>query len=166
MLLNFARLQKRINYRQCTLLPILSMALLSGLSACHITKPASKTAILTDKAPAPIGPYSQAILQGKTMFVSGQIALNPATNQLDTANIVQETRQVMENIQAVLQQADMNFTHVVKTTIFLTDINNFSQVNEVYASYITKMPPARETVEVRKLPKGAHIEISVIAIRD
>jgi 2-iminobutanoate/2-iminopropanoate deaminase len=94
------------------------------------------------------------------MFVSGQLpSTQPLT--LDTADIVQETRQVMENIQAVLQEANMNFTHVVKTTIFLTDMNYFGRVNEVYASYITKVPPARETVEVRKLPEG-HILKSLL----
>jgi 2-iminobutanoate/2-iminopropanoate deaminase len=146
--------------------------LLSGMTVYSCTNAvenkvaANKTAILTPKAPVPIGPYSQAIQKGNMLFVSGQIAINPATNAMDTANITQETRQVMENIQAILNQANMNFTQVVKTTIYLTDIKSFSQVNEVYATYIQELPAARETVEVRSLPKGAHIEISVIAVAD
>jgi 2-iminobutanoate/2-iminopropanoate deaminase len=155
-----------VSYRLISLQAVLCLSLVATFQACNVSKPDSKTAVLTTKAPAPIGPYSQAIMKGKSLFVSGQIAINPATNSLDTISILQETRQVMENIKAVLQQAGMDFNHVVKTTIYLTDITTFGQVNEVYASYIPKIPPARETVEVRKLPRGAHIEISVIAIQD
>lgn len=145
---------------------LLYFILITALSACNLTKTRARTAILTKSAPAPIGPYSQAIQKGNIVFVSGQIAINPITNILDTTNIRQETRQVMENIKAILQQADMDFTQVVKTTIYLTDINTFSQVNEIYGTYMPTVAPARETVEVRKLPRGAHIEISVIAIAD
>jgi 2-iminobutanoate/2-iminopropanoate deaminase len=136
------------------------------LPACKLTKTGVKTAILTKSAPAPIGPYSQAIQKGNIVFVSGQIAINPVTNNLDTTNIIQETRQVMENIKAILQQANMDFNQVVKTTIYLTDINTFNQVNEIYGTYMPSVAPARETVEVRKSPRGAHIEISVIAVAD
>ncbi len=153
--------------RKIELMKNLFYVLLSFIVLNSCTSAAEKRkAIFTRKAPAPIGPYSQAIQKGNMLFVSGQIAINPATNAMDTANIAQEARQVMENIQAILNQANMNFSHVVKTTIYLTDIKSFGQVNEVYATYFQEMPAARETVEVRSLPKGAHIEISVIAVSD
>jgi 2-iminobutanoate/2-iminopropanoate deaminase len=145
---------------------LLFFTLIPVLMACLSVKTSTKTAVLTKSAPAPIGPYSQAILKGNILLVSGQIAINPITNTLDTITITQESRQVMENIKAILQQAGMNFSHVVKTTIYLTDITTFNQVNEVYASYMSGIPPARETVAVQQLPRGAHIEISVMAISD
>jgi 2-iminobutanoate/2-iminopropanoate deaminase len=145
---------------------LLLIFIMAMLPSCKTTKPDTKIAVLTPNAPAPIGPYSQAVIKGKFLFVSGQIALNPITNRLDTSNIAQETKQVMENIKAILQQADMDFKHVVKATIYLTDISTFSQINEVYATYMPGVPAARETVEVRRLPRGAHIEISVIALQD
>ena len=124
-----------------------------------------KKVILTDKAPAPIGPYSQAILAGNTLYVSGQIAIDPATGSLVTVNIIRETNQVMQNIMAVLAAADMNLTHIVKTSIFLADMGQFATVNEVYSEYFKSEPPARETVQVSRLPKDVNVEISVIAVK-
>ncbi|CAL1520896.1 RidA family protein [Chitinophaga sp. MM2321] len=124
-----------------------------------------KQIINTTNAPAPIGPYNQAVKAGNMLFVSGQIALDPASGQLVTLGIADETHQVMKNIQAVLTAADMGFNEVVKTTIFLTDMNTFPQVNEVYGSYFTDNYPARETVQVAALPKGVNVEISVIAAK-
>ena len=125
-----------------------------------------KTIIKTDKAPAPIGPYNQAVLRGNTLYTSGQIALNPSTGVLVTDDIKSETRQVMENMKAVLEAADMSYNNVVKTSIFISDMNNFSLINEVYGSYFDDATaPARETVEVARLPKDVNVEISMIAIR-
>ena len=122
-----------------------------------------KKIIRTDKAPAPIGPYSQAVLSGNTLYVSGQIALNPVDGQLITINIIRETNQVMENIGAILKEAGFDFSDILKTTIFLKDMQNFQTVNEVYGNYFKDNFPARETVEVSKLPKDVNVEISVIA---
>lgn len=122
-----------------------------------------KKIIRTDKAPAPIGPYSQAVLSGNTLYVSGQIALNPVDGQLITINIIRETNQVMENIGAILKEAGFDFSDILKTTIFLKDLQNFQTVNEVYGNYFKDNFPARETVEVSKLPKDVNVEISVIA---
>jgi len=122
-----------------------------------------KTIINTDKAPSPIGPYNQAIKLGDLLFTSGQIALEPKTGELNTSNIVDETKLVMSNIGAILNKAGMNFSDVVKTSIFIKDMNQFSEINEVYGSYFTENEPARETVEVARLPKDVNIEISVIA---
>ena len=122
-----------------------------------------KDIINSPNAPEPIGPYSQAIRSGNFVFISGQIALQRSTGQMVTANIKDETKQVMENVGAILKTAGLTFSNVVKTTIFLKDMNNFPQVNEVYGSYFTNQPPARETVEVRRLPKDAGVEISCIA---
>lgn len=125
-----------------------------------------KTIISTPNAPAPIGPYSQAILVKDTLYTSGQIAINPSTGNLITDNISSETTQVMKNIEAVLTAADMTFENVVKTTIFLSDMNRFSEVNKIYGTYFNEdTAPARETVEVANLPKFVNVEISVIAIR-
>lgn len=125
-----------------------------------------KKIILTDKAPAPIGPYSQAILSEGTLYVSGQIPLNAQSGQLVLDTIEDQTRQVMENLKAVLKAAEMTFENVVKTTIFITDMDNFSKINAVYASYFSESyAPARETVQVSRLPKDVDVEISVIAIR-
>lgn len=124
-----------------------------------------KTVINTAKAPAPIGPYNQAVEAGNFVFLSGQIAINPATNELVLDNIPAETTQVMENIKAVLAEAGIDFSHVVKTTIFLKDMQSFAQVNEVYGSYFTDNFPARETVAVAGLPKNVNVEISVTAIK-
>ena len=123
-----------------------------------------KKIIKTENAPKPIGPYNQAVIAGNYMFISGQIALNPKTGDLILNNIVDETVQVMENLKAVLEEANLSFENVVKTTIFLSSMDNFKSVNEVYGSYLTNdNAPARETVEVSKLPVGVNVEISMIA---
>jgi len=121
--------------------------------------------INTNNAPAPIGPYSQATVAGNFVFVSGQIPLNPATGELVTSGIKDEAILVMENIKAILTEAGIGFANVVKTSIFLTDLGNFGQVNEVYGTYFTSKFPARETVQVSALPKGVNVEISVIAVK-
>lgn len=123
-----------------------------------------KKIINTSNAPAPIGPYSQAVLINNMLFISGQIAFEPATGNLITINIIKETNQVMYNILNILKEAGMDFSNVVKTTIFLTDMNNFGAVNEVYATYFKENFPARETVEVSRLPKDVSVEISMIAV--
>ena len=125
-----------------------------------------KKIICTDNAPAPIGPYSQAVLFGNTLYTSGQVALNPLTMELVIDEIENETRQVMENLKAVLQAGDFTFENVVKTTIFITDMNNFSRINGVYATYFNESTaPARETVQVSVLPRNVNIEISMIAMK-
>lgn len=116
-------------------------------------------------APAPIGPYSQAVLAGNTLYVSGQIALNPESGQIIDSTLELETKQVMSNLQAVLEAAEMDFSHVVKTSIFLSDMSYFAQVNEIYGQYFTGDYPARETVAVKTLPKNVNVEISVIAVK-
>jgi len=124
-----------------------------------------KTIIYTEKAPAPIGPYNQAVLSGNTLYTSGQIALNPETMELVTENIEVETKQVMENMKAVLEAAGMTFENVVKSTIFIMEMNDFAIINNVYGSYFNeKTAPARETVQVACLPKNVNIEISMIAV--
>ena len=124
-----------------------------------------KKIIKTENAPKPIGPYNQAVIAGNYMFISGQIALNPKTGDLILNNIVDETVQVMENLKSILDEANLCFENVVKTTIFLSSMDNFKSVNEVYGSYLTNdTAPARETVEVSKLPVGVNVEISMIAI--
>jgi 2-iminobutanoate/2-iminopropanoate deaminase len=125
-----------------------------------------KKIIFTDKAPAPIGPYNQAVLVGNTLYTSGQIALNPSTMELVLDNIETETKQVMENMKAVLEAADMTFDNVVKTTIFIMDMGDFARINTVYGSYFDEATaPARETVQVAGLPKGVNVEISMTAIK-
>lgn len=124
-----------------------------------------KKIITSKNAPAPIGPYSHAVLAGNTLFVSGQVGKHPVSGELMMSDIKTETTQVMENVKGILTDAGMDFTHVCKTTIFLTDMNNFAQVNEVYGSYFTGDYPARETVQVSKLPLNVNVEISVIAIK-
>ncbi|MFN7675318.1 RidA family protein [Flavobacterium sp.] len=125
-----------------------------------------KKIIFTDKAPAPIGPYNQAVLVGNTLYTSGQIALHPATMELVLDNIETETKQVMENMKAVLEAADMTFENVVKATIFIMNMDDFSRINNVYGSYFDeKTAPARETVQVAGLPKGVNVEISMIAVK-
>lgn len=125
-----------------------------------------KKIIYTDKAPAPIGPYNQAVLVGNTLYTSGQIALDPITMELVLDSIEIETKQVMENMKAVLEAAEMTFENVVKTTIFIMDMNDFAKINSVYGSYFDeKTAPARETVQVAGLPKGVNVEISMLAIK-
>ncbi|MCK9402028.1 MAG: RidA family protein [Chitinophagaceae bacterium] len=126
----------------------------------------AKQLIKTDKAPAPIGPYNQAIKANGLVFVSGQVALDPVTGELQTGNILAETHQVMKNLQAVLDEAKITLEHVVKTNIYLSDMGLFAQVNEVYGSYFKGNYPARETVAVKGLPRGVNVEISVIAVVD
>jgi 2-iminobutanoate/2-iminopropanoate deaminase len=125
-----------------------------------------KKIILTDNAPQPIGPYSQAVLAGNMLYVSGQIALDPHSGNLVLDDIQTETRLVMQNIKAILEAASTSFDNIVKTTIFLKDMGQFGQVNEVYGSYFQNNPPARETVQVAALPKGVNVEISVTAVVD
>ena len=121
--------------------------------------------ILTKKAPAPIGPYSQAVLKGGLLFVSGQIPIIPSTGELETSSIEKETKQVMENIKAIIEEAGMEMQNIVKCSIFLTDMKDFGKVNEVYGTYFSTNPPARETVQVSALPKSVNVEISVIALK-
>ena len=124
----------------------------------------NKTIINTPDAPAPIGPYNQAILSGNLLFISGQICLDPVSGKLKNKDIQEETHQVMHNLKAILSAAGMDFSNVVKTTIFITDMNRFSEMNEVYGKYFTSVFPARETVQVSALPKFVNVEISMIAI--
>lgn len=122
--------------------------------------------IKTSDAPAPIGPYNQAILSGDTLFISGQIAINPVNNELEKHSIQDETEQVMRNLKAILEAAEMKFENVVKSSIFISDMNNFSSINEVYGKYFdSETAPARETVEVANLPKFVNVEISMIAVK-
>ncbi|MDB2413901.1 Rid family detoxifying hydrolase [Flavobacteriaceae bacterium] len=125
-----------------------------------------KKIIKTSKAPAPIGPYNQAILSGNTLYTSGQIAIDPSSGKLKIGTIKEETLLVMENMRAVLAAADMTFENVVKSSIFISDMTNFSEINEVYGSYFNEdTAPARETVEVANLPKFVNVEISMIAVK-
>ena len=125
-----------------------------------------KKIIFTDKAPAPIGPYNQAVLVGNTLYTSGQIAINPATNELVLDNIEDETKLVMENLKAVIEAAEMTFENVVKVSIFISDMGNFANINTVYGSYFNEATaPARETVQVACLPKNVNVEISAVAIK-
>lgn len=125
-----------------------------------------KKIITSKNAPAPIGPYSHAVLMNNTLFVSGQVGKNAASGELVIGNISAESKQVMENIKAILTEAGMDFSHVCKTTIFLKDMNDFSSVNEVYGSYFSGNYPARETVQVARLPLDVNVEISVIAVKE
>jgi len=123
-----------------------------------------KKIINTDKAPKPIGPYNQAVMSNNTLYVSGQIPLNPVTGELAQGDIKDHTRQVMENLKAILNEAGLDFSHVVKCSIFLSDMKNFPLVNEIYGGYFTDDPPARETVQVSGLPMGVDVEISCVAV--
>ena len=125
-----------------------------------------KKIISTNKAPQPIGPYSQAVLVGNTLFTSGQIALNPETGELVMDTIQEETTQVMENLKSVLEAANMTFENVIKSSIFISDMNSFRAINSVYGNYFEQSTaPARETIEVANLPKFVNVEISVIAVK-
>lgn len=125
-----------------------------------------KKIITTENAPSPIGPYNQAVLSGNTLYVSGQIAINPTTNKLVLDSLENETTQVLENLKAILVAAEMTFENVVKTSIFIADMNNFATINSIYGKYFDeKTAPARETVEVANLPKFVNVEISAIAIK-
>lgn len=123
----------------------------------------SKQIINTDAAPAPVGPYNQAVKAGGFLFASGQIAIDPATNELFKGDLQGETHLVFKNIRAVLKEAGLDFSHVVKASVFLSDMGLFAQVNEIYAQYFTENEPARECVAVKTLPKNVNVEISVIA---
>jgi 2-iminobutanoate/2-iminopropanoate deaminase len=124
-----------------------------------------KKIIFTENAPAPIGPYNQAVLKGNTLYTSGQIAIHPKTGEMVTANIEEETQQVMQNMKAVLEAAGMTFENVVKTTIFIMNMTDFGSINTIYGSYFNeKTAPARETVQVACLPKNVNVEISMIAV--
>jgi 2-iminobutanoate/2-iminopropanoate deaminase len=125
----------------------------------------TKTVIYSDKAPEPIGPYSQAIQSGNMLFVSGQIAIEKSSGKIITSDIEAETVQVMANLAEILKSAGTDFASIVKTTIFLKDMDNFPRVNEVYGRYFKEAPPARETVEVSRLPKDVNVEISCIAVK-
>ena len=124
-----------------------------------------KRIINSDQAPAPIGPYSQAVEAGGTLYVSGQIPIDPSTGGLVEGSITDETHQVMKNLGAILSEAGLNFGSVVKCSIFVADMNDFSAINEAYGSYFSEDAPARETVEVNTLPKNVNVEISCIAVR-
>ena len=124
-----------------------------------------KNVIYSANAPEPIGPYSQAILSGNMLFISGQVAIQKPSGAVITGNIQDETHQVMKNLNEILKAAGMDFSQVVKSSIFLKDMNNFPKVNEVYGSYFASQPPARETVEVSRLPKDVNVEISCIAVK-
>jgi 2-iminobutanoate/2-iminopropanoate deaminase len=126
----------------------------------------SKKVVYSAQAPEPIGPYSQAIQSGDMLFVSGQIAIQRSSGNLVTGDIDSETKQVMFNLSEVLKAAGMDFSNVVKTSIFLKDMNNFPKVNEIYGQYFSAQPPARETVEVSRLPKDVNVEISCIAVKN
>ncbi|RWU07557.1 Rid family detoxifying hydrolase [Pedobacter chitinilyticus] len=124
-----------------------------------------KKIIYTSNAPEPIGPYSQAIVANGFLFASGQIAINPENNELNNPSLEEETHQVMRNIKALLIEAEYEFEHIIKTTIFLSDMSLFAQVNEIYGSYFKSDFPARETVAVKGLPKGLNVEISITAYK-
>lgn len=124
-----------------------------------------KKIIYTANAPEPIGPYSQAIVANGFLFASGQIAINPENNELNNATLEEETHQVMRNVKALLVESGYEFEHIIKTTIFLSDMSLFAQVNEIYGSYFKSDFPARETVAVKGLPKGVNVEISVTAYK-
>lgn len=125
-----------------------------------------KKIVQTKNAPAPIGPYNQAVFAGNTLYISGQIALDPKSGDLKTDDLEEETTQVLENLKAILTEAGLNLNHVVKTSIFISDMNNFGKINEVYSRYFdSENAPARETVEVANLPKFVNVEISAIAVK-
>lgn len=126
----------------------------------------AKVIIESKNAPAPIGPYSQAVMVNDVLYLSGQIGIIPATGAIENGDITKETHQVMKNIEAILLEAGLNFSHVVKSTIFVKDLNNFGAINTAYGNYFPSSPPARETVEVSRLPKDVNVEISCIALKN
>ena len=125
----------------------------------------TKRIINSDNAPAPIGPYSQAVMAGDILYISGQIPFDQVTGEMINENIAEETHQVMKNIEAILSEAGLGFEHIVKCSIFIKDMNLFSTINEAYGIYFKTNPPARETVEVARLPKDVNVEISCIAVK-
>lgn len=163
-MLQFYEMKNRLITDYLALLLVIAVFIFFTLS-CNSSY-SMKRVIFTKEAPAPIGPYSQAIAAYGMIYVSGQIAIDPATNELLSSGDIQtETHQVMKNLDAILQAAGSSMDKVVKCSIFLSDMNNFAAVNEVYGTYFTNEPPARETVEVSKLPKGVRVEISAIALQ-
>jgi 2-iminobutanoate/2-iminopropanoate deaminase len=148
---------------------LILLAVTSAFIACSGDAPSerssNKIVIATEDAPAAIGPYSQAILVGNTLYCSGQIAIDPKTGELVKGDIEAEARQVLQNLGAVLKAAEMGYDNVVKATVFLKDLNNYSAVNGVYAEFFGDSPPAREAVEVARLPKDVNVEISMIAVK-
>ncbi len=143
----------------------LAVALVTGLTLLAAPALAQHEVISTENAPAAIGPYSQAIMAGDTLYLAGQIAIDPATNQVVPGTIEEETTLVLDNLQAVLEAAGMTMANVVSTSVFLADLDEFPRMNEVYATYFTENPPARATVQVARLPRDVKIEISAIAVR-
>lgn len=135
------------------------------LAFLFISCSSNKIVIYTSEAPAPIGPYSQAILINNTLYISGQIALDPQTGEIINGDIISETHRVMKNISAILSAAGMSFDNVVKSTIYIRNIEDFPTVNKVYSTYLSNSPPARETIEVSHLPKNVNVEISMIAVK-
>ena len=131
----------------------------------YVIRAMEKTVITTKSAPAPIGPYNQAILVNNTLYISGQVCIDPTTNNQKNKDLQEETHQVMQNLKSILHEAGMTFNNVVKTTIFLTDMNRFGEVNEIYGKYFEGDFPARETVQVSALPKFVNVEISMIAVK-
>lgn len=131
----------------------------------RVIREMEKKVITTKNAPAPIGPYNQAILVNNTLYISGQVCIDPSTGNLKNKDVQEETHQVMQNLKAILQESGMNFNNVVKTTIFITDMNRFSEINEIYGKYFDGDFPARETVQVSALPKFVNVEISMIAVK-
>ncbi|MBP6871987.1 MAG: Rid family detoxifying hydrolase [Bacteroidales bacterium] len=130
-----------------------------------ISQTIEKKIIQAPDAPKAIGPYSQAVVAGNTLYVSGNIALNPENGQMDTLNLETETRRVMSNLGAVLKEAGMSYENIVKATIYMTDIRNYKEINRIYGEYFKEDPPAREAIQVVALPAGAHVEISCIAVK-
>jgi 2-iminobutanoate/2-iminopropanoate deaminase len=124
-----------------------------------------KKVVTTKNAPEPIGPYNQAVLVNDTLYISGQVCIDPSSGNLKNKDVQEETHQVMQNLKSILQEAAMNFNNVVKTTIFITDMNRFSEINEIYGKYFDGDFPARETVQVSALPKFVNVEISMIAVK-
>lgn len=149
--------------------PVPALAGIGKSAHYHIMPPylwfMQKNIITTNQAPAPIGPYSQAVQAGNLLFISGQVPINPATGTVEATDVAGETEQVMKNLNAVLTEAGYDFSHIVKTTIFLSDMSLFTAVNEVYGKYFTGNYPARETVAVKGLPRNVNVEISMIAAK-
>lgn len=143
------------------LLPVLVIA--AGLAACAV--PGTKTVVASKDAPEAIGPYSQAIKHGNTLYLAGQIPIDPKTNQLNTGSIEEQTRLVLDNLKAVLAADGMTMDNVVLTNVFMKDLNDFAKMNAVYATYFKSKPPARATVQVARLPRDVAVEISAVAVK-
>lgn len=144
---------------------IVIFTILSFISSFCFAQEPGKVVIHSDKAPKAIGPYSQAILAGNTLYLSGQIAIDPQTGKMDTANLETEIRRVLDNLSEVLKSAGMDYSNVVKATIYTIDLKNFKTINTIYGEYFKEKQPARETVQVSALPARAHVEISAVAVK-